>query len=142
MNQLDLDAIDSAVASVASKLTPEDRFDLRQELAIKLLLLSPAEHDDLKSVTAWARTTARNWMLNLVRDANEHRKLLKELHAGMKSGPGRKGLNWQPTWYAPHEHAQEFAPFACTGARVMHAKSAAPSTRNTVEDALIAAIDS
>lgn len=121
----DLKSIDAAVASVADRLQPEDRFDLRQELAIKLL-----KHYPTGNVRAWLRTCALNWTANFVRDEATHRQMLYELGNGLAVPGCRRGPEWSPTWYPPHRDAKEHAPFACKGARVMTCKQGQKSKRD------------
>lgn len=112
----DVADIAAAAATEGSRLKPEDRFDLRQELALKLL----SRRARPESVKAWALHFASLWVLQFMRDEKLHRELLDEARKTRVIRPYRKDSDWFPTWHAPHADAREFAPFACEGARVMH----------------------
>lgn len=113
----DIDQIAAAANAVGYSLNPEDRFDLKQEIAIKLLQI-PAP----QSVHAWSLKFARDWVANLLRDRRIRRELLEEGKPRGAVQTYRKGPNWSPTWYPPHPDAQQFAPFAMETARVMYVK--------------------
>ena len=121
----DLKSIDAAVASVADRLQPEDRWDLRQELAIKLL-----KHYPSGNVRAWLRTCALNWTANFARGEATYRQMIFEAGTGMAVPGCRRGPEWSPTWYPPHPDAKEFAPFAMKDARVMACKTGQKSKRD------------
>lgn len=123
----DLKDIDSAVDAVRDRLHPEDRFDLRQDLTIKLLVRRARP----TSVRAWARESAFNWAARASRDALLSREILKELHLSGGVGRGyRKGPNWEPEWFPPHPNASEGDWLACAGARLMRVKPAQVTHRD------------
>ena len=128
-----LAAIDRAVRVVGGRFTPERRWDLQQDLAIKLLT-----HDAPPNVEAWCVTVARNLLATEARDEARRLQILRESHdLGAPRGYRRKH---HPTWFSPHPDAEEFAPLACKGARVMQVR--APATDPYLEeDRLIARID-
>jgi DNA-directed RNA polymerase specialized sigma24 family protein len=113
----DVKAIDAAVASVAHRLQPEDRFDLRQELALRLL----SRERRPGNVREWLREAAHGWTVDFLRSATKQRELLHELHE-FGGGPYRRGAEWRPTWYPPHPDAVEGPWLACEGARLMRVK--------------------
>ena len=118
MNAADVEDIAAAVEAVRHRMPPEDRFDLRQDLAIKLLTLKTRP----KSVRNWARECAFNWAVNQARDEENRRKLRVDAKDGV-SRPYRQNREiWQPKWYPPSKGAVEFAWWACDGARMMHVK--------------------
>lgn len=113
-----LAAVADAVDSVADRMSPEDRWDLRQEIALKLIELeTPPEN-----LAAFARECARNRVYNLKRDEVARRELERVYGANRSSPPYFHDSDWEPTWYPPCPGAKEFAPFACSGARVMTVK--------------------
>lgn len=75
-----LDAIKHAarVAGARFRLKPEDRWDLRQELAIKLI----ERHDEISNVEAWLCRAALNYASNSVRDETRRRELREEERQG------------------------------------------------------------
>lgn len=133
MTPAELGAIAAAVEEVREALSPEDRFDLRQHLA-ELLLTRAAPPKNLR---AWARTVARNWTKNLLRDAGARRELL----AAQNPGKYRTGDAWTPTWHPPHPDAVEGPWLACPGARVMHVAPGRPAIRD-VQSAFVEVLDS
>jgi hypothetical protein len=135
----DLKAIDSAVASVRHRLRVEDRDDLHQELALKLLL---AKHRP-ENVRSWARECACNWVNHLLRDSAKQHGILNSVSNSGSEPPYRRRdkATWRPSWYPPHPSAIEFAWFACDGARVMNVKPTAVAFRH-VELAMVQALDS
>lgn len=113
----DLSTIDDVVRTVGERLRYEDRFDLRQDLAIKLLNRG-ARPGDLRG---WLRSCAHNWISDFWRVEYQHREMLR----WARPTPYRKAPGcWAPAWYAPHAHAEEFAPLACEGARVIFCQGA------------------
>jgi len=123
MTPEDMGAIDAAVSVVRHRLNAEDRFDLRQELAVKLLERPPREGSDVR---AWLRECALNWTADFLRNEAKHREILEEMKHSRTVRPMKQGENWVPTWYAPHRDAVEHAWFACDGARMMQVKAARP----------------
>lgn len=117
MSAKDVDKIDAAVFAHGGALKPEDRFDLRQAIALKLLERRP-EGD----VGAWARVFARDWVRDFLRGEAQERAVREAVRVRAPVPGWRRDGNWLPTWYPPCEGAKEFAPFACEGARVMHCK--------------------
>jgi hypothetical protein len=108
-------AIDAAVARIRRELRPEDRFDMRQDLHLSLLKRKTRPRD----VKKWAHTAALAWLVDFLRSKDREQRML----ASLPNPAGyRVGKNWAPDWYPPHADAQQNAPFACRGARVMHVK--------------------
>lgn len=136
MNEGDLEHIEYAVRVEAYFLSPEDRFDLRQELVIKLLERKEPPED----AKNWLLTCAKNWVANFLRDEKRRRELLSEMKKTGALRPLRQGECWEPKWYAPSKTAQEYSPFACAGARLMHC-SETPSCRNHYENLLVQYLD-
>lgn len=134
------DLLDIAVVVRAQRgITPEDRWDLRQEIALRLWQATerPA------SVPAWALKIAADMTRDLVRDRRLHRELADEL----RDSPGRPYRRdpsvWEPAWYKPHPDAEALAPFVCGGARLMHVGGGSEGGKpNTVHDALVSYIAS
>jgi hypothetical protein len=109
------DAIDHAVRVAGGHLSAERRWDLRQDLALVL-----CEHrvPHGASLEGWLVVCARNLVADEDRKEARRREILEESHELGGPRTYRKG----PTWYPPHADAEEFAPFACMGARVIHHK--------------------
>jgi hypothetical protein len=111
----ELAQVNGAVDAFKGPLSPEDRFDLRQELVIKLLRIEAPPN-----VFAWAAVAAKNWVFNLRRDREAQLEILRDAHRLGSFPSYRKGENWRPSWYPPHPDAREFAPFAMREARMMY----------------------
>jgi hypothetical protein len=126
------DALEYAVTAVGATLSPERRWDLRQDLALTLLESDVAK---ISNVRSWLLTCARNRLASEARDESRRREILEEAH---DLGAPR-GYRMGPTWHPPHEGAERFAPFACKGARVMHCRR--PVVVRDVESALADWID-
>lgn len=128
-------AIDDAVKSVSDRLSPEDRWDLRQDLAVRILE-SDTKPEDLP---AFARRWAQDAVSNQKRDEAHRRELERVYVANRSSPPYFHDGDWEPTWYPPHPDAKELCPFACLGARVMTVKET--RSYQDVELALVGFID-
>lgn len=132
-----LAAIDRAVRVVGVKFSPERRWDMRQDLALKLLTY---RGKPIANVEAFLIKIARDLVFDAQRD-EAYRCRAEDVHAtggkpGYRLGPIRR-----PTWFPPHEDAEEFAPLACKGARVMQVDSGDYGSGNDREDEMIARID-
>lgn len=119
LSKKDLEHIAAACWAVSGGLSPEDRFDIRQETTIKLL---ERAEGSVKSVQAFAKETAKNLVHDLVRDAQKQQALLADAKRLGAAPAYSRGENWSPSWYAPHPDAEEFAPFAMPTARMMYVK--------------------
>lgn len=139
MNASTLAAIASAVASVGDlwrSVPAHARYDLRQDLGQELALKL---HSGKLTVNG-LQVAAKHWLLDELRNVSRARETEAEYVAG---APRRykHGDVWSPTWYAPHPDAEEFAPFACKEARLMHCKAAGRSVGG-FEDAMVDFFDS
>jgi hypothetical protein len=111
--------IDHAVRVAGRPLTPEQRFDLRQELALRFL-----EHPPSTNPRAWLFEVARNIVRDQIEDDKTHRELLRHWYELAAQRPYHGRFMRDPS--------VDYVPF----------KRPAPNTgANVVEDALIAAID-
>ena len=119
LSKKDLEHIAAACWAVSGGLSPEDRFDVRQETTIKLIEHAAREGD---KVHALARKIAHDLVHNLVRDAQKQQALLADTKRLGAAPAYSRGENWSPSWYAPHPDAEEFAPFAMPTARMMYVK--------------------
>ena len=111
LSTTDLDHIDRVVRDVGKRMRREDRFDLRQELALKLLTRTAPPYD----VFGWLRACAHNYVTDFWRAERNHMESRTSAPKPFK----QDAASWWPKWYAPHDDAEEFAPFACAGARVI-----------------------
>lgn len=111
----DLKAIDRAVASIADRVGPEDRFDCRQDLSISLLQRSERP----ENVPDWLRGAALKWALAFSEERKIRERTEREYHIGTRKRY-KRGAIWQPKWWPPHPDAVEWAPLACAGARLIH----------------------
>lgn len=112
LTRSEIETIDVVVRTVGERLRYEDRFDLRQDLAIKLL----ARRDRPEDVRGWLRACAHNWISDFWRDDFRRRELVRfGNHMPYRKTPA----HWEPAWYAPHHQAEQYAPLACEGARVI-----------------------
>jgi hypothetical protein len=95
--------------------------DLKQDLAERALKKHAAD-------PALLRKMAVDLLLEIAR--RERREFEKREHVAVRAPVWnhRTGSDWHPTWYKPHAHAQEYAPFACSGARVMHVSASKHAT--------------
>lgn len=134
----DAEAIRRAVEGYARRLSPEDRWDVRQEVSTRLA----ARKARPESIYAWAVSATRAVLHELTESDRKYQDYVQNHTAptcGGRKGYGRRNENWAPTWYPPHPDAQEYAPFAMSEARVMHLR---PShSRRNVEDVRIAIVD-
>lgn len=129
----DLEAINGAVARIRKELRPEDRFDMRQDLHLSLLKRKTPP----RNVQKWAHAAALAWLVDFLRKCERERRLLSSLPnpAGYHVGD-----NWAPDWYPPHPDAEQYSPFACQGARVMHVK-AGSRPFSDVEKVMVQVVD-
>jgi hypothetical protein len=102
-----------AVDRACPKLRPEERFDIRQEVALEFL----TESRPIPNLKAWAFRVAHNKGANQARDEQNDRKLFA---VWLRNEPRyRTGPNWEPTWYPPDAGgaAKQYAPLAMPEAR-------------------------
>lgn len=91
---IDVGAVTMAVIKTAvrresgSKITPEDRFDLSQEIALRL----STRKTQPKNLQGWAREVARNLAHNLRRTRRREREALQQKHKLGELAPYRRRL--------------------------------------------------
>jgi hypothetical protein len=113
-------AIDHAVRVAGGGLSPERRWDMRQDLALKLLT-----NDVPKNVKAWCVTCAQHLVTDAQRD-EAYRRRAEDVHTSGAKGGYRKG----PIWRKPD-------PLAWTTTTCVKRSTTLPD----VESALIETID-
>lgn len=107
-------AVDEAIASVAERVSPEDRYDCRQDITLSLILRS----DPPENLRDWLRGAAWKWVLAFEEETKIRKRTEKEYWV-KTCKRYKKGPLWQPTWFPPCEGAEEYAPLAVKGARLI-----------------------
>ena len=109
-------AVDEAISSVAERVSPEDRYDCRQDITLALLL----RDEPPENTRDWLRGAAWKWVLAFEEETKIRKRTEKEYWVKTQKRY-KKGPVWEPKWFPPCEGAEEYAPLACKGARMMRA---------------------